>query len=643
MMIKTILINEPSKNNLDEKRKTAVKYSSKIYALLVAVTILIVLVVAGSFLAFSQIVKEGAARKQTYILISKANGLLSEIKDAETSQRGYLLTGNETFLEPYQSVKSTIPIRNDELRQIWTLSNNKKQLDTIIPLVDKMLAHITQVIELRRNSDLPAALASVRSGQGRVMMDSIRAGMNNFIKIEENALENHDAEFQSNIRYLFSLIVVSSMLMLMLALLFAYLIYSESEKRHTKAVYLETQHLLKIREETNKELEHANLSLRIIEENLSVTLNSIGDAVMATDATGRITLLNPVAEEMTGWTLDEAIGFPVEHIFHIIDHETRQPSLIPVKETLAHGTIQGLANHTILISRNGNECAIADSCAPIRDRDNQVIGAVLVFRDVTERTEIEEGLKKAHKELQAVTEELKRSAMAKSEFLANISHELRTPLNSINGFSEILYDETFGVLNEKQKVYVNNILTSGYHLLQLINQILDTAKVEAGKMKLSISVVPIKKLLFDISLLVADMVSKKKIDMALEIAADLPDIEADELKVKEIIYNLLSNAVKFTPDGRKIGMRAKKAKSNIEIVVWDSGVGIAPENLGKVFEGFFRVDTPYSRLIEGTGLGLPLSKKLVELHGGMFSLVSAGLDKGTSVLFTLPIIAREEV
>ena len=265
---------------------------------------------------------------------------------------------------------------------------------------------------------------------------------------------------------------------------------------------------------------------------------------------------------------------------------------------------------------------------------------LLAIEDITERKEIEAGLEKAHEELKELTTELKRAAQVKSEFLANMSHELRTPLNSINGFSEVLYDETFGPLNEKQRQYVNNVLTSGKHLLLLINQILDMAKVEAGKMKLALSSLPMKSLLNEISLLVEDMVGKKKIKMLLEIAEDLPNIEADDLKVKEILYNLLSNAVKFTPEGGKIGMRAKKADSEIEIVVWDTGIGIASENMEKIFEGFFRVDTPYSRVTEGTGLGLPLSKKLVELHGGKLSVESEGLNRGTSVRFTLPIISR---
>jgi two-component system CheB/CheR fusion protein len=268
---------------------------------------------------------------------------------------------------------------------------------------------------------------------------------------------------------------------------------------------------------------------------------------------------------------------------------------------------------------------------------------LLAIEDITARREIEDGLEKAHEELKELATELNRASRAKSEFLANMSHELRTPLNSIIGFSEVLYDETFGPLNEKQKKYVNNVLTSGKHLLLLINQILDMAKVEAGKMNLALSNLSMKSLLHEISLLVADMVSKKKLQMSLEIAEDLPNIDADELKIKEILYNLLSNAVKFSHAGGQIGMRAKKTDSEIEIVVWDTGIGIAPENMKKIFEGFFRVNTPYSRVTEGTGLGLPLSRKLVELHGGKLFVESKGIDRGTSIRFSLPIISNKRV
>jgi len=620
-----------------------VKNTHKFVASLGGAFLLVTLGVLVLFWTFGQMKEAAEDRSHTKIVISSADDLLSELRDAETGQRGYSLTGDEAYLEPYLAVRDGFSSHLKELRQLTLISAAQKHLDTIAPLIDAKLVEMARVIELRRNQDMTGVLSAVGSGQGKRLMDSIRTEIISFVRIEEAELAQHEAEFQANMRRLFTVIVIASLLILMLALLFGYLIYRETQHRLKKLALLQTQHLLEIQEGTNKQLQQANVTLQVSEEKLAVTLNSIGDAVMATDAEGHVTLLNPLAEQLTGWTQAEAAGRPVEEIFRIINQETRQPSTIPVKETLAHGTIQGLANHTLLIARDGREYAIADSCAPIRNRDGEVVGAVLVFRDVTEQMEMEIGLEKAHEELKELTCELKRAARAKSEFLANMSHELRTPLNSINGFSEVLCDETFGPLNEKQKKYVNNVLTSGKHLLLLINQILDMAKVEAGKMNLALSSLPMKSLLNDISLLVADMVGKKELQMVLDIAEDLPNIEADELKVKQIIYNLLSNAVKFTPEGGKIGMGAKKVGSGIEVVVWDTGVGIASENMEKIFEGFFRVDTPYSRVTEGTGLGLPLSKKLVELHGGKFSVESEGLNKGASVRFTLPVVSSREV
>jgi PAS domain S-box-containing protein len=169
-----------------------------------------------------------------------------------------------------------------------------------------------------------------------------------------------------------------------------------------KQVETERQHLLEIQEETNKQLQQTNVTLQVSEERLAVTLNSIGDAVIATDAEARITLMNPLAEQLTGWTQVSAAGRPVDDIFHIINKDTRHPATIPVMETLAHGTIQGLANHTVLIAHDGSECDIADSCAPIRNRDAQVIGAVLVFRDVTGEYAVQQALHDSTAQIQTI-------------------------------------------------------------------------------------------------------------------------------------------------------------------------------------------------------------------------------------------------
>jgi two-component system cell cycle sensor histidine kinase PleC len=395
-------------------------------------------------------------------------------------------------------------------------------------------------------------------------------------------------------------------------------------------------------EKTRKELEVIKKSADEVSEFAESVINTVREPLISLDKDLRVVTVSRSFYEFFKVKPEETVG---QLIYDLGNKQWDIPKLrelletiLPQKTTFDNYEVE----HDFAVI--GRRIMLLNARQIERGKGKERI-ILLAIEDITSRREIENGLKKAHEELKELAVELKRASRVKSEFLANMSHELRTPLNSINGFSEVLYDETFGPLNDKQKRYANNILTSGKHLLLLINQILDMAKVEAGKMTLALSRLPMKSLLNEISLLVADMVGKKKIEMLLEISDDLPDIEADALKVKEIIYNLLSNAVKFTPEGGKIGMRTstKKADSEIEVVVWDTGVGIASENMGKIFEGFFRVDTPYSRITEGTGLGLPLSKKLVELHGGKFFVESEGLNRGTQVRFTLPIISRKVV
>ncbi len=393
-------------------------------------------------------------------------------------------------------------------------------------------------------------------------------------------------------------------------------------------------------EKTRKELEIIKKSADEVSEFAESIVNTVREPLISLDQDLRVVTVSRSFYEVFKVKPEETVG---QLIYDLGNRQWDIPGLRELLEDILPKKV-AFDNYEVehVFSTIGRRVMLLNARQIERGMGKERI-ILLAIEDITERREIENGLEKAHDELKELAAELKRTARVKSEFLANMSHELRTPLNSINGFSEVLYDETFGPLNEKQKKYVHNVLTSGKHLLLLINQILDMAKVEAGKMKLALSSLPMKNLLNDISMLVADMVRKKKIEMLLEIAEDLPSIEADELKVKEIIYNLLSNAVKFTPEGGKIGMRAKKADAGIEVVVWDTGVGIALENMDKIFEGFFRVDTPYSRVTEGTGLGLPLSKKMVELHGGKLFVESNGLDKGTSVRFTLPIISGEVV
>ena len=349
------------------------KTNFKIAASLIGVLLLIATVTFLSFWTFRQIEDAAEARKHALMVLSSGNELMSALVDAETGQRGFLLTGDEAFLEPYLTVQGSIRGQLEKLRQLSITSTAHRHLDVLEPLISEKLAYLSRNIELGRNSDMPAAIADARGSQGKQLMDSIRAEMRGFIQVEEETLGKHDAEFRSTMRHLFIVIVATSAFALLLAISFAYLSYRETQHRLKDSVHLETKHLLKIQEDMNKQLQLTNGILQVSEEKLAVTLNSIGDGVLTTDAEARVTRLNPIAEQLTGWTEAEASGRPIGEIFCIIGEETRLPATIPVMETLAKGTIQGLANHTLLISRAGSECAIADSCSPIRDRAGHVV------------------------------------------------------------------------------------------------------------------------------------------------------------------------------------------------------------------------------------------------------------------------------
>jgi PAS domain S-box-containing protein len=362
-------------------------------ATLVATALLVALGVGGAFRFFHQSEQAAALRQQTHLAIKSTNDLKDRLTAAETGQRGFALTGNEAFLQPYLAVRDGIPNHLKDLRQRIHQQEALKHVDALPPLIDAKLAEMSQVINLRRNNDTAAVLARVGSGEGKRLMAAIRAEVSGIVALEEAELAQIDAGFQANMRHLFAIIVGASLLALLLSLCFAYVIYQNSRRQLGNLVHLATQHLLEDQVQTNRQLQQANVTLRDSEEKLAVTLSSIGDAVLATDVKACVTSLNPVAEQLTGWTQAEASGRPVTEIFHIINKESRHPATIPVMDALEHGTIQGLANHTVLIARDGHESDIADSCAPIRDRDGKVVGAVLVFRDVTEEYAVQQSLR----------------------------------------------------------------------------------------------------------------------------------------------------------------------------------------------------------------------------------------------------------
>jgi signal transduction histidine kinase len=238
------------------------------------------------------------------------------------------------------------------------------------------------------------------------------------------------------------------------------------------------------------------------------------------------------------------------------------------------------------------------------------------------------------REVEVKGRQLEEASRHKSEFLANMSHELRTPLNAIIGFSEVLAERMFGEVNAKQAEYLDDILGSARHLLALINDILDLAKIEAGRLELDLAEIDVAGTVSHAATLVRERAQRRGIALACDIDPALGAIRADERKVKQVLLNLLSNALKFTPEGGRVDVRARALGDAIEIAVADTGPGIAPEDQAAVFEEFRQVGAT-SKKVEGTGLGLAISRKFIELHGGSIGVASIP-GHGATFAFRLP-------
>jgi signal transduction histidine kinase len=245
------------------------------------------------------------------------------------------------------------------------------------------------------------------------------------------------------------------------------------------------------------------------------------------------------------------------------------------------------------------------------------------------------------REIENKSREIEAANRHKSEFLANMSHELRTPLTAIIGFSEVLSQKVFGEMNDKQSEYMDDIISSGRHLLSLINDILDLSKVEAGRMDLDLTKFDVPMAIENALILIRERATRHGIKVAQHIDEQMGEIVGDERKFKQILLNLLSNAVKFTPEGGRINLDAALIKDSVEISVSDTGIGIAPEHQETIFEEFRQVGTDAAKKREGTGLGLTLTKRFVELHGGTIRVESV-IGKGSTFTFTLPL-NRENV
>jgi PAS domain S-box-containing protein len=353
------------------------------------------------------------------------------------------------------------------------------------------------------------------------------------------------------------------------------------------------------------------------------------DIIYTSDIDGNQTFMNNAAYRILDFKPEEIIGHPWSKLIHPDDKDR---TFKKFKEMIELG-VDVFAFENRYLSKSGKVIHALHNVKVLRNENGEIVGTLGIARDITEHKKAEE--------ISRQNEYLEFTNKTKSEFLATMSHELRTPLNSVIGFSELLKQGTVGALNEKQKRYVDNVMGSGKHLLDLISDVLDLSKIEAGKIGLVDEKVYVQATIDEIISLMEEKAVKNNIILKKDFDPALDYIEADKIRFKQIIFNLLSNAIKFSnKTGGTVTVTAMKKGDMAKILVSDTGIGINEEDIGKLFKEFVQLDSGITRKYGGTGLGLAITKKLVELHGGKI-WVDSEFGVGSTFTFLLPIKANK--
>jgi PAS domain S-box-containing protein len=375
-------------------------------------------------------------------------------------------------------------------------------------------------------------------------------------------------------------------------------------------------------------------------------LEAAPDAIIEVDREGRIILLNRVTEKLFGYERQELMGKTVEYLIPEDlrgGHTRHRGNYWDHPQTRAMGSGLSLEGQR----KDGTRFPVEISLSPVNSDDGFRVTAII--RDISERKQADDRLRAiqekftrdlgaTNRELEERNRQIERANRLKSEFLASMSHELRTPLHTIIGFSELLGEELEGPLNEKQHRFVNHIHKDSLHLLELINDVLDLSKIEAGRLELRREVFDANSALDEVLNSIRAQAEAKLIPVEKDVA-DLPALDADRVRFKQILFNLLSNAVKFTPERGKIRVEAVLLDDQIEVSVVDTGIGIPDEEQKSVFDKFYQVGHTTKGVREGTGLGLAITQHLVEEHGGTIRVASK-VGQGSRFTFTIPLQQR---
>jgi PAS domain S-box-containing protein len=520
------------------------------------------------------------------------------VKDAETGQRGFLYTGKENYLLPYD--RATAQMDGHLQNLIDLIGDNPKEQSEAADLrvlIHKKLAELARTISLFRSGDAPGAKALVVSDQGFNLMEGIRA-LAEKMEQEENLVGNARRDkYQKSIRITAACIYLASAIAALGLGLLAFSVLRDSRRR-----------------------ERDGAALRQSEEFFRVTLSSIAEGVIATDDQGLISFLNPVAERLTGVSLDEAKGKKIYDIFPIFNEATNNPVENPVEKVLKLGVVVGLANHTVLRHREGHLIPIEDSAAPITDDLGRLIGVVLVFRDASHERSLQEVLRRTEK------------LAAAARLAATVAHEINNPLEAVGNL--VFLARTNPDANEVIQQHLKMAELELARVSHITRQTLGFYRESTLPSRVDIPTVVEQTLT-----VYATKLQQKQIRLQLSLQ-ECPPINGFAGEIQQLVSNIISNAIDALPfNGTlKIDSSTTKLVSNeaIKLQIEDDGPGISPENIKRIFEPFFTTKKDI-----GTGLGLWVCKEIAERHGGTVEAKSQNQNGSTGAVFTVVLPYRD--
>lgn len=564
---------------------------------LIIAAVLVLLVAVLSFQAWSALRKHSEELQLSQKIAHANNDLLSLLKDAETAQRGFLLTGDAHYLEPYQAALANIPRFLEDLEK---MSDQRQRVQNLGELIRQKLEEMAETITLARSGNTAAALTIVRTDRGKRLMDQIRDLCAQIDSISNGKLARSSEESRSSEWRLGVIATFGSALL-------GILLISAS---------VAIQRGIETRQDLIEDLRKSERRYRESRDWLDTTLRSVGDGVIVAGADARVLFLNPVATELTGWTQDEAAGLPIYQVFVIHNEETGAVVENPVDRALREGRIVGLANHTVLTAKNGRRIPIDDSAGPICIEGANVSGVVLVFRDVSERKQAEEQvalqskrLAESNRELTTVNQRLSQVNAELESFAYAVSHDLQSPLRGVSQMAALLSRRLEHNLDAQSQNYLKLIQSSAKQMQTLITGLLEYSRF--SDVSLAVEPTDCAELL---SITQANLQTQIEQAGATLIVDPLPTVWAGD-QLARVFQNLIDNALKYRGEKPpEIRISATRSADEWIVAVRDNGIGFDMKHADRIFDVFQRLHggTQY----EGSGVGLALCKRIVERYGG---------------------------